>query len=329
MLAQRKTRFRVCSEQLRTSRWIVKHKALLPGFGLVLEHRAVTLLGVLGFLVCSGHAHAEELAAGTMQIKTVSSGKEDVATSGFEAATKREEEAKDATELKLSAGGLLASGNSRSFSATASEKFRARRGDNQLSVASAANYGRSSSSPDEPTRTTVENYQAKGRYDRFLAPNFAVFGSMSVLRDRFQGLSLRLNVDPGIAVYFVDEAKQQLWTELGYDYQYDVRLNNAIIEARERGMLLGKTKSRHSGRAFLGYSNAVNEAVTLDTGIEYIQAVKETKNFRINWSVALTSQIAGDFSIAAAFAIKYDHNPLPGVKTTDYLSSLSLVYQLL
>lgn len=318
MSTQRMTRLRVGSEQLRTSRWIVKHKAWLSGFGCV-----------LGVTLCSS-ARAEELAAGTMKAKAATSGKEDVATSGFEAAVKPDAETKDATELKLSAGGLLASGNSRSFAATGSEKFRARRGDNQLTVAAAANYGRSASSPDQPTRTTVENYQAKGRYDRFLAPNFAVFGSMSALRDRFQGLSLRLNVDPGIAVYFIDEAKQQLWTELGYDYQYDVRLEDAIRTALEKdGLLLAKTKSRHSGRAFLGYSNAVNEAVTIDTGIEYLQAVKQTKNYRINWNIALTSQIAGNFSIAAAFTLKYDHNPLPGVKTTDYLSSLSLVYQLL
>ena len=51
-----------------------------------LDRRAIKLLGVLGLAVCSGRAHAEELASGTMQVKTVSSGKEDVATSGFEAA---------------------------------------------------------------------------------------------------------------------------------------------------------------------------------------------------------------------------------------------------
>jgi putative salt-induced outer membrane protein YdiY len=297
----------------------VKQKAFVSSFGLA-----------AAFSFSAGFAHAEEPAAGTMQFKAATSGKEDVATSGFEAAAKAEAESKDATELKLSAGGLLASGNSRSLSATGSEKFRARRGDNQLSIASAANYGRAASSPDADVETTVENYQAKGRYDRFLAPGFALFGSMSALRDRFQGLVLRLNVDPGLAVYFVDQSKQQLWLELGYDFQYDVRRDEAIRRALEVDNIdLAKTKTRHSGRAFLGYSNTLNEAVTLDTGLEYLQAVKDTENYRLNWNIAINSQLSGKFSLATAFTLKYDHHPVPGVKTTDTLTSLSLVYQLL
>ena len=54
----------------------------------------------------------------------------------------------------------------------------------------------------------------------------------------------------------------------------------------------------------------------------------ETSTNGINWNVSLTSAIAGNFSVAAAFNLKYDNNPLPGVQKSDYLSSLSLVYSL-
>jgi putative salt-induced outer membrane protein YdiY len=45
--------------------------------------------------------------------------------------------------------------------------------------------------------------------------------------------------------------------------------------------------------------------------------------------VGLNSQIAGDFSIALTFNLKYDNNPLPGVKNTDAVTAVSLVYSLL
>jgi putative salt-induced outer membrane protein YdiY len=49
----------------------------------------------------------------------------------------------------------------------------------------------------------------------------------------------------------------------------------------------------------------------------------------LNWDVALTSKIAGNFSLATTFTLKYDHHPLPDVEKLDTLTALSLVYQLL
>ena len=49
----------------------------------------------------------------------------------------------------------------------------------------------------------------------------------------------------------------------------------------------------------------------------------------MNGFVGLTSQIGGDFSIATVFNLKYDNNPLPDVKNTDIITSISLVYSLL
>src|SRR4051794_23558197 len=63
-----------------------------------------------------------------------STGSTDVATSGFEQAEKLAE-AKDASELQLSAGGLASAGNSRSIAATAAGKFRVRREANQVGAA--------------------------------------------------------------------------------------------------------------------------------------------------------------------------------------------------
>jgi putative salt-induced outer membrane protein len=204
-----------------------------------------------------------------------------------------------------------------------------RREANQLTVAMAQNYGRAATTPDADTAVTIENYQGRTRYDRFLSGGLAVFVAMSGLRDRFQGLDLRLNLDPGIAYYFVDEAKQQLWGEIGYDLQYDFRRTDKVLEAFYKGTPIEKAETRHSGRLFFGYQNNVNKVVTVDTGLEYLQALSKTENWRLNWMVGLSSQIGGAFSIATTLNVKYDNNPLPGVKTTDVITAVSLVYSLL
>lgn len=266
---------------------------------------------------------------GLMKQDAATSGATDVASSGFEAPVAPPEEAKDTTEADISAGALLSTGNARSLSATSAGKFRLRRTVNQFSAAAAINYARSAASPDDDVETTVENYQGKLRYDRFVSGSFAVFLALSARRDRFQGLDLRLNLDPGVAYYFVDDKKQQLWVELGYDLQYDVRRDENITAAALDGTVLDKAETRHNGRAFAGYSNDVSETVSFNTGVEFLKDVETSENWRLNWDAALSSSIGSGFSVATTFSLKYDNNPLPKVKTTDTVTAISLVYKLL
>lgn len=258
-----------------------------------------------------------------------SEGKTEVATSGFEKSDKNKPDDKDATELEISAGGLASAGNSRSLAATTAGKFRLRRGSDQVGAGVAANYAESQVNKGEGLQTTVENFQGKVRYDRFLAGSFAVFGSVSARHDRFQGLELRINLDPGASYYFIDEEKQQLWFEGGYDFQHDIRRDDAIAAALADNYYLGKTQDRHSVRGFVGYSSELNDSVKVTTGLEYLQGFNPATNYRLNWDGAVTSAVGKGFSIATAVSVRYDHNPIPGVENTDIVTSISLVYHLL
>ncbi|HEY6557198.1 MAG TPA: DUF481 domain-containing protein [Polyangiaceae bacterium] len=297
-------------------------------------HSAVvgSLSSLLGVLLFAPAARAQEdgdPAPGLMKQDAATAGTTNVAEETFAAAAKDAEDAKDTLELKLSAGGLAATGNSRSLALTASGDFRIRRGDNQLSAMAAANYGRAAADRDSDMETTVQNEQGRVRYDRFLTEHLAAFFAVSARHDPFQGLDLRLNFDPGFAYYVIDEKTHQLWGELGYDLQYDVRSDDALDVAAAAGDPQEKTETRHSGRAFVGYDNKLNEAVTFKTGLEYLQGLDKTENWRLNWDAALTSQIAGNFSLSTTFTLKYDHNPLPTVADLDTVTAISLVYQLL
>ena len=142
------------------------------------------IMGVFAVAVLGRVPSAFAQAPGLMKQDAATTGSSDVAKQGFEAQAKPEEkESKDATEAKISAGGLGASGNSRSLAATASGQLRLRREKNQFSAAVAANYARSASKPGDATATTLENYQGRVRYDRFVADELALFLAMSARRD--------------------------------------------------------------------------------------------------------------------------------------------------
>jgi putative salt-induced outer membrane protein len=281
----------------------------------------------LAFFLDAGGVSAQP-ADGTMKQDAATKGSTDVATETFDAAKKDDAESKDATELKVQAGMLTATGNSRFLAGTASSTFRMRRTANELGAAAALNYARSAAVRGEPMQTTVENYQGKIRYDRFLTERIALFLSVSARRDRFQGLDLRLNVDPGLAYYFIDEKPVQLWAELGYDLQYDIRRDANLELALAAGEDLEKTDVRHSVRAFAGYRHTFKEGLTLSSGLEYLQGVPESEYWRLNYDLALNVAIAGRFSLAMTFSLRYDNKPLPGVTNLDTLTALNLVYQL-
>ena len=143
-------------------------------------------------------------------------------------------------------------------------------------------------------------------------------------RDRFQGLDCRLNLDPGVAYYFVDQKSQQLWSEVGYDLQNDGRRDENVAAAQASGDPVDKTDVQHSGRLFAGYNNALNEHVKFTTGLEYLQGLPETERWRLNWDAGLTSAIGGHFSLSTHFSLKYDPAPPPAGQETDPLTASSL-----
>jgi putative salt-induced outer membrane protein YdiY len=288
-----------------------------------------TLCVLLAGLARGAPSRADEPEPESLMKGNKASGNTDVATSGFEMPYQAMPQTTDATEFVISAGFLASAGNSRSLAATSAGKFRLRRGSDQFGAGMAANYAESAVDKGKGLQTTVENFQGKLRYDRFLAGSFAVFGALSARHDRFQGLDLRVSLDPGFSYYFIDQAQQQLWVEAGYDLQHDVRSADAIADADADGFFLGKTNDRHSARGFVGYASKLSDSVSVASGLEYLQGLDHATNYRFNWDGALNSALGKAFSIATAVSVRYDHNPIPNVEKTDIITSISLVYHLL
>ncbi|MGZ3455953.1 MAG: DUF481 domain-containing protein [Polyangiales bacterium] len=293
-------------------------------------HRFLASLAVV--LSVSSFARAEELPKGTAKSDPASKGSTDVATGGFEASSKAEdpEKAKDATELAIAAGGISTGGNSRSFAATTTSTFRLRRRDEQLSAVLAGNYARAKLQGQE-TQTTVENLQGKVRYDHFVSKHIVVFLGLQGLNDRYRGLDLRAQVDPGVGYYFINEAHELLWVEGGYDFMYDIRRDDALTVTNPDGTTttLDKTRTVHSGRAFLGYNSTLTEGVAFNFALEYLQALTSQKTYRVNLDIGISSKLSKSFSLSTTYSLKYDHDPLPGKEKIDHVTSIALAYAFL
>lgn len=280
---------------------------------------------------------AEDEAAipeGTASQDAATSGATDVDEQG-KFASAEERNADDATELEISGGALLSTGNARAFQATASGRFRLRRGRHQFGTAAAANYGRAAADVDSPVETTVSNVQGMARYDFFFAKRWAAFLMGTARNDRFQGLDLRLNIDPGVAFYALTNPKHRLWFEAGYDFQYDDRRRDSIFGdvpvdpddpegETMRVQLVDETATNHAARLFAGYSNQLSDLVSFDTGLEYLQSLIVAERIRVNWINSLSANISNRIGLSTTFTLRYENQPLPDVRKLDTITAILL-----
>jgi putative salt-induced outer membrane protein len=272
--------------------------------------------------------------AETVKAQTATTGKTDIAKGGFVTSTTRsEDDPKYVNDVSIGLGGLFSAGNARTIAVTAFGRARVRRDEHQFSAAASANFARAGKR-GETVDTTVENYQGLFRYDYFLTNEVSLFLQSTGRRDRFQGLDLRLNVDPGIAYYFINTKTHRLQVEGGYDLQHDVRRDAARIQALPADAppgtppppRLDKTSTLHNARLFLGYENKLRKEVAFIASLEYLQNFADSETYRFIADIGLKSNVAEHLALATTYTARYENKPLPTVADLDSIASVNLVY---
>ena len=241
----------------------------------------------------------------------------------------------DGTTASLSAGGLLTSGNSRLLAFSANGAFETRHDANGFGAGLIMNYGQGAPA-DKPVQVSTQNLQGKLRYDRYIIEQASLFLITSGRHDRFQGIDFRLNVDPGVKYLVLREQSNSLWGEAGYDFQYDIRRNDArpildankapVLDANGQPELLDKTLVDHSARLFAGYRRGFNKEVTLATGVEYLQSVVDADRYRFNFDALLAAKVGAGLAVGVGFSARFDNAPLPTKKDLDTSTTVSLIY---
>lgn len=302
---------------------------------------SAALLGVTLFTSQSALAADPVVPSGTVGGQApATSGTTEVDGSGkfASAASADAATADDATEFDIAGGGLLSTGNARAGSVTGSSRLRIRRKKHQFSAMFAGNYGRAAVDSQSEPVPTVGNVQGRVRYDYFLHRRASLFTMLTARHDPFQGLQARVNLDPGVAVYFLTDPKNRLWSELGYDFQYDRFTEEATYAKDEMGAVvlddngdpvvaIDRERQNHAVRVFGGYANSISDSVTFGTGVEYLQSVQVARRWRLNWDTSLTATLINRLAISLTFTARLDNDPAPGIRKVDTITAVSLLYR--
>jgi hypothetical protein len=270
--------------------------------------------------------------------------------------------ATDSMNAALSAGGQYATGNSKMFSATGLGKFDIRRGANGFGAQVVGNYAEGATPPATTMKATTENLQGRLRYDRYFTPAFGAFLQVTGTHDAFQAITFRLNVDPGVKLFFVDEPNTKFWGELGYDFEFDENYTDSdgieqagaggpSLDAKGLPYLIIQDNTINSTRLFAGLKHSFNDDVQLNVGLEYLQGLVGTgtgtpplpsgftaaqvdpvvisvTGARLNGDVLVTSKLGSGFSLGVGLSERFNSAPLAGKEKLDSSGTLSLIYSL-
>lgn len=232
----------------------------------------------------------------------------------------------------LSAGGNFTGGNTKAYAAMIGGRFMLLQQPHQLTIdgqftwSAAVNPALASDDP----QTTALNVIGKARYDRFLSKADALFVAIGPRRDRFAGLDIRLQMQAGyLRNLYVPADNHKLWGEVGYDGTYD-----NFTPWQPKGKApdpmapeLPPDDFVNSGRAFLGYTNALTAMASINLGVEVLIDFEfPGDNTRVNTNAELVSSLSQRFKLSLSSRILYDQQPVPGKEKTDFITAAQLVY---
>jgi putative salt-induced outer membrane protein len=159
----------------------------------------------------------------------------------------------------------------------------------------------------------AEGYATELRLDHLLTERVYAYGLAGWNKNRFAGLEQRYYGGAGVGVKFLAGPAHFLLGELG--------VNGTREEYTD-----GAHSTFPTGRAFAKYEYALSEKSRFSQSVEYLHDFEDSQHYRIDSETALSAALTDVFSLKAAYAVKYDHEPVPAtLKQTDTLLSMALV----
>lgn len=151
------------------------------------------------------------------------------------------------------------------------------------------------------------------RYAKQVSSRFSFFIGETLEKDKFVSIDKRLIFDLGGKYRFIDTEMSKWFSELGYRYMHEERLDD--------------TKAfSHYARVYTEWEQKWNASFSTKYWAEYLPNITENKDWQFNTELSLSAMLNSVFSMKSGILVRYDHFPAPGIlKKTDTLFSTALV----
>lgn len=166
-------------------------------------------------------------------------------------------------------------------------------------------------------RSATSGNKTAERYDGFWQSDYKIsdrdfwFGAIRGDRDKFSGFDYQASLTTGYGRKFIDTATTKFSGQIGAGYR------------RSKNSITGATTGEAIGTGQLSYEQALTDTTKV---VDKLVVESGSSNTFASNELALVVKMSSAFSLAAGLAVRHNTDPPAGLKKTDTLTTLNLVY---
>ncbi len=160
---------------------------------------------------------------------------------------------------------------------------------------------------------TARYFMAGLRFEQKTTDYISLFIGETFEKDKFANIDKRLITDAGAKYIALDTEKTKFFSELGYRYMHEDRLDDSSAYS-------------NYGRLYTEWEHKWNPGFSTRYWAEYLPNISEANDWQFNTELSISAVMNSVFSLKTGMLVRYDHLPAPGVAyKTDTLFTTAIV----
>lgn len=152
--------------------------------------------------------------------------------------------------------------------------------------------------------TSTDNWNALGKYDKFLDEKFYVYGMMKAEHDRIAALNYRLSPGVGVGYQLYDLPDFHVNGEAGINYVYE-------------DYTTGDSEEHVAGRLAYHIDKKLNDTVLVFHNLEWLPAFEDPSDYNLTTDAGIRADMTKTMFSEFRVEWKRDSTPAPGADKND------------
>lgn len=173
---------------------------------------------------------------------------------------------------------------------------------------------------------SAERFDTRWQSDYKLTSRMFVFGALRYERDRFSGFEYQATLSGGLGYNFIDNDKTQLTGTLGAGYR---TLRTETLVKDSLGNVIDRMTGEKSNDLVASAGVNFSHALTANTKItDKLLVESGSDNTFTQNDLALQVSMSEKLALSVGYGVRHNSDPPAGLKKTDQLTTLNLVYKI-
>ena len=174
--------------------------------------------------------------------------------------------------------------------------------------------------------TSAERWDVRLQSDYTVNDGLFAFGALAYQDDRFSGFQYQVSASGGLGYKFFDTDTTKLAAQLGVGYRV-LRPETLVTDPNGSGAIIDRipleSESEVVGTAGIDFMHQFNKSTKLT---DKMILESGSSNTSIKNDLALEVKMSKKLALAAGYSVLHNTKPAEGVKRTDTITTLNVVY---